>query len=77
MGEQLTEQVQVLDLFSETLNKSHYYPTYYIKSNDVFLAISWIGFHYACHRTIDWWIVLDMDRYYTMAWYTFQKASKV
>ena len=25
--------------------------------------------YYACQWTIDRWIVLDMNRYYTMAWY--------
>ena len=47
----------------------YYYPTYYIKCDEVLFAISLIAFHCACHRTIDRWIVLDMDRYYTMAWY--------
>ena len=46
-----------------------YYSNYYIKSNEVFFAISWIVFHCACRRTLDRWLGLDMDRYYTMVWY--------
>ena len=47
-----------------------YYPTYYIKSNEVHLYFfSWTVFHCGCHRTIDRGIVLDVDRYDTLAWY--------
>ena len=63
-----TDQIAKLFTLSEEY-RAYNYPTYYIKSNEVFFAVSWIVFHCACHQTIDRWIVLDMDRYYTMAWY--------
>ena len=42
----------LLPVGSLLARKTDYYPTYYTKSNEVFLAISWIVFHCTCHRTI-------------------------